>query len=480
MLRFFRAAVTTSILVAVVATKLVQADTLCSLPPLTYTKAKIAYPASAFAIEALERYEVATWYSNHTENGDYAKTAADLVAFCPEDTRISIVIYGLPNQDCAAKELVASSTVTSAFDYVVFLNTLISAIGNRKVLYILEPDAIGRLVDTTGCADHLTHLQTAVVLLSQNKNAETYLDVGYWTLQQSATSTAVAAIVKQLASIGSNVKGIALNTCNYQSISTLATLCSNFQGAVDATNLHCIFDTSRSYRGGPASNEWCNVKSAGIGALPTSKTGISNVDYFIWAKPPGESDGTCDGRTPDSMHGPKAGIFFDEMFQSLWNQGIMVAEKGYAIIDGTVRSTMEEHHSHKKEMGHEADKYLHTSLSPNAIAIDSTHSTSITTRQSSGTQTNDQNQLKAKDSSPTSAKSEQISTERSGSHRMGTFGVVVVIVLAAVVLLGVIVGVCHHHKKVLNEAKTPAAPLPTRIVNFQPRPAALVQGSNIV
>ncbi|CAI5706166.1 unnamed protein product [Peronospora farinosa] len=434
MLRFFRAAVTTSILVAVVATKLVQADTLCSLPPLTYTKAKIAYPASAFAIEALERYEVATWYSNHTENGDYAKTAADLVAFCPEDTRISIVIYGLPNQDCAAKELVASSTVDSASDYVVFLNTLISAIGNRKVLYILEPDAIGRLVDTTGCADHLTHLQTAVVLLSQNKNAEIYLDVGYWTLQQSATSTAVAAIVKQLASIGFNVKGITLNTCNYQSISTLATLCSNFQGAVDATNLHCIFDTSRSYRGGPASNEWCNVKSAGIGALPTSKTGISNVDYFIWAKPPGKSDGTCDGRTPDSMHGPKAGIFFDEMFQSLWNQGIMVAEKGYATIDGT----------------------------------------------SSGSQTNDQNQLKAKDSSPTSANSEQISTERSGSHRMGTFGVVVVIVLAAVVLLGVIVGVCHHHKKVLNEAKTPAAPLPTRIVNFLPRSAALVQGSNIV
>ncbi|CAH0487132.1 unnamed protein product [Peronospora farinosa] len=454
MLRFFRAAVTTSILVAVVATKLVQADTLCSLPPLTYTKAKIAYPASAFAIEALERYEVATWYSNHTENGDYAKTAADLVAFCPEDTRISIVIYGLPNQDCAAKELVASSTVDSASDYVVFLNTLISAIGNRKVLYILEPDAIGRLVDTTGCADHLTHLQTAVVLLSQNKNAEIYLDVGYWTLQQSATSTAVAAIVKQLASIGFNVKGITLNTCNYQSISTLATLCSNFQGAVDATNLHCIFDTSRSYRGGPASNEWCNVKSAGIGALPTSKTGISNVDYFIWAKPPGKSDGTCDGRTPDSMHGPKAGIFFDEMFQSLWNQGIMVAEKGYATIDGTVHST---------------------------------HSTSISTRhvdqshyQSSGSQTNDQNQLKAKDSSPTSANSEQISTERSGSHRMGTFGVVVVIVLAAVVLLGVIVGVCHHHKKVLNEAKTPAAPLPTRIVNFLPRSAALVQGSNIV
>ena len=42
----------------------------------------------------------------------------------------------------------------------------------------------------------------------------------------------------------------------------------------------------RPHRGG-----WCNQVGAGIGARPTSNTGIPNVDAFVWVKPPGESDG---------------------------------------------------------------------------------------------------------------------------------------------------------------------------------------------
>ncbi|KAG1701955.1 hypothetical protein DVH05_010445 [Phytophthora capsici] len=252
MLRSFRSAVAASLLLAVAGTELVLAETLCSLPPVTYAKAKTAYPASAFAIEALEKHGIATWYSDRTENGDYAQTAADLVASCSEDSRISVVVYGLPNKDCAAKESAVGSTVQSTSDYVSFLNTLTTAIGKRKVLYILEPDAIGLLADTTGCgqgAGYLANLQTAIGLLSQNENADIYLDVGYWTLEYPATSTAVAGIVKQLVSAGSKVKGIMLNTSNYQSTSKLSTLCSNFQNAVGSTDLHCIFDTSRNYHG---------------------------------------------------------------------------------------------------------------------------------------------------------------------------------------------------------------------------------------
>ncbi|OWZ20524.1 Glycoside hydrolase [Phytophthora megakarya] len=199
MLHSFRSAVTVAFLLAWAGVGIVQADTLCSLPPVTYAKAKAAYPASAFAIEALEKYGIATWYSDRKANGDYAQTAADLVATCPQDSRISVVVYGLPNKDCAAKESAVGSTVQSAADYVAFLNTLTSAIGNRKIMYILEPDAIGLLADTTGCgqsAGYLANLQTAISLLSKNENAQIYLDVGYWTLEYPASSTAVANIVK--------------------------------------------------------------------------------------------------------------------------------------------------------------------------------------------------------------------------------------------------------------------------------------------
>ncbi|KAI9988355.1 hypothetical protein PInf_021754 [Phytophthora infestans] len=443
-------------LLALAATGLVQADTLCSLPPVSYAKAKTAYPASAFAIEALEKYGIATWYSDRKDNGDYAQTAANLVSSCPEDSRISVVVHGLPNKDCAAKESAVGSTVQSASDYVAFLNTLTSTIGKRKVLYILEPDAIGLLADTTACGQ-------SAGLLSQNENAKIYLDVGNQTLENPATSTAVTDIVKQLATAGSKVKGISLNTFNYQSSSKLSTLC------------------------GPSSNEWCNVKSAGIGALPTDQTGIRNVDYFLWGTPPGVSDGTCQGHTADSIPGPGAGVFFNELFQSLWNQGILVVEKGYPSIDGMGRSLTpsasanQEQQSQDQNEERQAVTYNATAPPNSSKTSESAPSTTISDAdqtkyyKSSTTQTSTETTDQAlTPASPIPvSKAQQVSTESSRTSTMGT-GVIIFIALvaAAVVALAVIVGIRRRQKKMVNAAKTPElsalAPLPTTIVDFRP------------
>uniref|UniRef100_A0AAV1TPW5 Glucanase n=1 Tax=Peronospora matthiolae TaxID=2874970 RepID=A0AAV1TPW5_9STRA len=515
MRRSFRAASILSCIVLFADSKPVQgaADPLCSLPPVSYAKAKTAYPASAFAIEALEKYSIATWYSDRFVNGDYAQLAADLVTACPPDSRISVVVYGLPNKDCAAQESTGGGTVFSASDYAAFITTLASAIGDRKVLYVLEPDAIGLLADTTKCgqgAGYLANLQTAIKLLSQkNANAEIYLDVGYWALEYPATSTAVADIVKQLVSATSRVKGIMLNTSNYQSTSTLATLCSKFQQAIGSTDLHCIFDTSRSYHGGPASNEWCNVKSAGIGALPTKETGLSNVDYFIWAKPPGDSDGTCDGRTSDSMHGPGAGVFFNDLFQSLWNQGVMVAEKGYPMIDGKVHSfatmpqdTESEQSQNQTQQDEDQGQKLWTKYNAALPLLKSTSlqkrgSTSIAMASTIDGETvvkSTESLLKTDEvpshASPASvrkhaarlADSHQISNASSSSSTMGSSVVVIcAIAAAAVVVLAAVVYVRRHQSRTLSESKTQElsalAPLPTTIVDFRPQPALRAQDS---
>ncbi|KUF91207.1 hypothetical protein AM588_10003365 [Phytophthora nicotianae] len=397
-------------LLALAGTRLVQADTLCSLPPVTYTKAKTAYPASAFAIEALEKYGIATWYSDRKDNGDYAQTAANLVSSCPEDSRISIVVYGLPNKDCAAKESAVGSTVQSASDYVTFLNTLTSTIGNRKVLYILEPDAIGLLADTTGCgnsAGYLANLQTAIGLLSQNENAVIYLD-----------------------------------------------------------------------------------------------TGISNVDYFIWAKPPGDSDGTCDGRTPDSMQGPGAGVFFNELFQSLWNQGTMVTEKGYPVIDGTVRSSTGSASTTQtppasQNQDHEVAFYNATAPSTNTASSKTSDSTPASNAGQTNYYQSTQTSLETAEQGSTpappltpipvskAADSEQISTESSRTSTVGMGMIVLIaVVAAAVVVLAAIVGIRRRQKKMVNAAKTPElsalAPLPTTIVDFRPHRRTPARDSNIL
>uniref|UniRef100_K3WJB6 Glycoside hydrolase family 6 protein n=1 Tax=Globisporangium ultimum (strain ATCC 200006 / CBS 805.95 / DAOM BR144) TaxID=431595 RepID=K3WJB6_GLOUD len=327
---------------ALVLTAAANAEQLCSLPPITYAAAKAAHPEAAFALSELETRGIATWYSDREENGDYVTTAKQLVALCPDDSRLSVVIYGLPNKDCDAGYSTIGSRNKSPYDYEQFVSTLAQIIGQRKVLYVLEPDAVGLLVGST-CAvqsGYKDNLKTAIrILSSSNANADIYLDVGYWTLAASDSRQRVADVVRELAAAG-RVKGIALNTSNYRSNGELAHLCSSFQSVMGYNGMNCIIDTSRNFHGS-SSSEWCNLKSAGIGKPPTRDTGYPNIDYFVWVKPPGDSDGTCsDGasHTWEALPGPGAGMFFEEGFRLLWNQGSLVQELNLPVIDSTYRS----------------------------------------------------------------------------------------------------------------------------------------------
>ncbi|KAG7380383.1 hypothetical protein PHYPSEUDO_007271 [Phytophthora pseudosyringae] len=249
-----------------------------------------------------------------------------LLSQCSEDTRLSIVVYGIPNKDCAAG-LSSGGSVTSTDDYKAFLKELTDAVGDRKVLYVVEPDALGLLTQDGGCgasAGYLDNLKVAVAALSANANAELYVDIGYWMLAYADSASKVATAMKDIGSSG-RVKGVAINTSNYRSNDECAGYCTNFQTAMGSTDMNCIVDTSRNYNGSPTS-DWCNVKTAGIGKPPTSETGVSNLDYFMWIKPPGESDGEC------STGGTSAGSFYLEGFKLLWDQGYFVSEQGMPKI----------------------------------------------------------------------------------------------------------------------------------------------------
>lgn len=305
------------------------ADTLCSVAPVTYGDAKTNYPDSASALSHLESLGIATWYSDRGVNGNATQTAEELVSTCAESSRLNIVVYGLPNKDCSAGYSNGNGTVQTGEDYEEFIRNLTGIVGERKVLYVLEPDAVG-LIAAGGCAvdyGYESNLTNAISLLSENPNAEIYLDVGYWTLEQSESTDNVAQIVKELAKAG-RLKGIALNTSNYRSSTLMSQLCANFQSAVESTDIHCVVDTSRNFQefADPSSSEWCNVRTAGIGAPPTNETGLSNIDYYIYVKPPGDSDGTCVDETAAAMRGPEAGEFFNDHFIKLWNQGYFVRE----------------------------------------------------------------------------------------------------------------------------------------------------------
>lgn len=72
---------------------------------------------------------------------------------------------------------------------------------------------------------------------------------------------------------------------------------------------------------------WCNAVGTGFGRRPTSNTGSSWVDAFVWIKPGGECDGTSDTSAvrydhhcglPDALKpAPEAGTWFQAYFEQL-------------------------------------------------------------------------------------------------------------------------------------------------------------------
>ncbi|RLN50464.1 hypothetical protein BBJ29_010031, partial [Phytophthora kernoviae] len=311
---------------------LTRAEELCSITPYSYSGAKTAHPELTTAIDTLEKYAIASWYTDRQSSAERSSMISDMLSQCSEDTRLSIVVYGIPNKDCAGG-FSSSGSVTSTSDYQAFLKELTDAVGSRKVLYVVEPDALGLLTQDGGCgasAGYLENLKVAVEALSANPNAELYLDVGYWMLAYGSSAANVATAMKDISSSG-RVKGVTINTSNYRSNDEVADYCTTFQNAMGSTDMKCIVDTSRNFNGSPT-KDWCNIATAGVGKKPTSDTGYPNLDYFMWIKVPGESDGEC---MTGSVMGPSAGAFFAEGFKSLWDQGYFVKELGMATIEAS-------------------------------------------------------------------------------------------------------------------------------------------------
>lgn len=321
---------------------------LCSIQPPVLVEAVSANPDMKAMLDVVMNNTVAVWYTDRGDANGTLSAVQDALKECNTKYRVPIVVYGLPNKDCEG-EFSNSGNNKDSSDYESFLNRLTEVVGTRNVLYVVEPDALGLLSEgKCGSANgYLKNLQSAVKILSVNYNALVYLDLASWALSTPEMTNYIAAVLKGIASYG-NVRGITLNTSNYRATDLLVEDCTGVNTAYKAaktpansakdgsvpTDIKCIFDTSRNWNGAGDKEEWCNYKGAGIG-LPPSRN-VSNADiveYYIWIKPPGESDGECTGRTKDAMEGPAAGSFFRSAFVEQWNNGYFVAEKGSTSIE---------------------------------------------------------------------------------------------------------------------------------------------------
>ncbi len=282
-------------------------------------------------------------------------------------TLATIVVYNLPERDCAASasagELTAADQGLEKYKrlYIDPLADLLRQYAHLRIVAIIEPDSLGNLA-TNVDAGHPKCIK-AVPLYKEGvayaikklamAHTALYLDAahGGW-LGWDQNRKAIAAVFKEVLDLAGGstlIRGFASNVSNYSPLAigqpdpnpesyyqgnpardelTFARLMAQDLAAAGLKNTHFVIDTGRNgqLKSRSVWGSWCNIKEAAIGERPRIAP-AAGIDAYIWVKPPGESDGITDRsaarsdpncRSVDSWaEAPEAGEWLPDHFRSM-------------------------------------------------------------------------------------------------------------------------------------------------------------------
>ncbi|KAH0431025.1 hypothetical protein CcaCcLH18_07439 [Colletotrichum camelliae] len=271
------------------------------------------------------------------------------------------VVYDLPDRDCAAaasngEYSIANGGVAKYKEYIDAIRTMILKYSDIRILLVIEPDSLANLVTNLNVAKcsgaQAAYLECTNYAVTQLNlpNVAMYLDGGHagwlgWQANLGPAATMYAKVYKD-AGAPKALRGIVTNVANYNAWS-LSSAPSYTQGnsnydekhyvealapllSAQGWNAQFIVDQGRSGKqptGQEAWGDWCNAVGTGFGLRPSTNTGSSLVDAFVWVKPGGESDGTSDttaarydlncGKNDALKPAPEAGTWFQAYFVQL-------------------------------------------------------------------------------------------------------------------------------------------------------------------
>jgi endoglucanase len=250
-------------------------------------------PADAAEMEKIARNSQAQWMDGSTLDiftaVNNAVTAAAAVGAAP-----MLVAYNIPQRDCGGLSG-GGSTIT---DYKGWIAAFANGLAGRKAIVILEPDALTQM-DCLSPADQTTRvslIQFGLAVLKAQANVAVYLDGGNssWKSARDQANRLSRANV-------AGADGFALNVSNFQLTSNSIAYGKAVSDLIGGK--HFVIDTSRNGLGPTADNQWCNPAGRALGSPNTTVTDDSRADAYLWIKPPGESDGSCNGA-------PTAGLWW--------------------------------------------------------------------------------------------------------------------------------------------------------------------------
>jgi cellulose 1,4-beta-cellobiosidase len=322
------------------------------------------HPDEAAVIRKAAEYPTGVWLSD-------IKAVANLKGWLDEakkqqdasgvPTMTLIVVYDLPERDCAAEssagELHADENGEARYrtEFIDPITAEFKAHPSQPIAVVLEPDSLGNLATNMSipkCQKARSVYRNGVVYAIKSfhlPNVSVYLDAAHagW-LGWDDNRAKIAKVFKQVLTEAGGpqmIRGFALNTSNYTHL-------SNRDGAVLEPSNPCpneltyakqlrgtlamygfrdhgfIIDTSRNGKGQIRRKwgDWCNIAGAGLGERPRADP-APDIDAYWWVKPPGESDGSSDANGPrfDPMcagesaakNAPQAGKWFEAYFMDL-------------------------------------------------------------------------------------------------------------------------------------------------------------------
>ena len=322
------------------------------------------HPDEAKVIRKVAQYPTGVWLSDikAVENlqGWLDEAKRQQVA-SGKPTLTVIVVYDLPNRDCAAEssagELKVEENGEARYrtEFIDPIAAQFKAHPDQPIAVILEPDSLGNLATNMNmpkCQASRSAYKNGVVYAIKRfalPNVSVYLDAAHagW-LGWDDNRTKIAKVFKTVLNEAGGpqmIRGFALNTSNYTHL-------TNRDGAILEPTNPCpnemtyaktlkqtlamygfkdhgfIIDTSRNGKGGIRSKwgDWCNIHGAGLGERPRAEP-APGIDAYFWVKPPGESDGSSDPSGPrfdpmcaasDAAKGaPQAGEWFESYFMDL-------------------------------------------------------------------------------------------------------------------------------------------------------------------
>ncbi|MDT0116055.1 glycoside hydrolase family 6 protein [Microbacterium sp. PRF11] len=212
-----------------------------------------------------------------------------------QDAALAIAVYGLPDRDCGNHS--AGGLDPDAYrEWATRIGDALRNASDLQKIVILEPDSIALASSCGSISDRAGYLRSAVENI-RGVNTWIYLDGGHSAWHPASEMAELLSATGLLP----EVRGVALNVSNYQD--TAAEFAYAHELSERLGGIHAVIDTSRN-GAGPLGSQWCNPSERLVGAAGGSY-GDGVVDTNLWIKPPGESDGECNG-------GPSAGTWWPD------------------------------------------------------------------------------------------------------------------------------------------------------------------------